>query len=215
MQRDPASARPFYPEVLALAGHREPMVRAASAWLMGEDNTYEPFCERLRRLLADAEPVVRYNAATALTRFGDASGRPVLREMLGAHVVKAEWSGAALDGTVVDALREGDFARPLGQLALVDVGGGEQERILAPLEGRLARVRIDKGGRLREGEAIAEIAPNPAQVEAALRGLYLVGRVEDLDVIEPYLEPSAEFPTRVGQQARATAAAVRGRAGSG
>lgn len=213
--RDPESARRFYPQVIALSEHPEPLLRSAVAWLMGEDNRHEPFREHLLRLLGDGAPLVRYNAAIALTRFGDAAARPVLREMLGPHVITAGVNGNVASGTVLDVLHQGDFVRHLTQLALVDRGGGQQDRILAPLEGRLTRVNISKGGRVEPGDEIAAIAPNAAQVEAALRALYLIGRAEDIEAVESYVEPPAGFPDRVAQQARATEAAIRHREDAG
>ena len=45
------------------------------AWLMGADSASEDFYNALEKLLLDAEPIVRRNAALALVRFNDASGR--------------------------------------------------------------------------------------------------------------------------------------------
>jgi len=42
---------------------------------MGYDNKSEEFHQALLKLLRDTEPLVRRNAALALIRFSDASGR--------------------------------------------------------------------------------------------------------------------------------------------
>ncbi len=215
IQEKPESARAFYPKVTALADHPEALVRSAAAWVMGEASDHEPFRDRLRYLLTDTEPVVRYNAALALTRFADASGRHVLREMLRPHVVQATWAGDAGGGTVADVLRPGDPVRAQTQVALVNVAGGNRTAILAPLAGRLVKVKTSAGQYISRGAEIGAIAPNADQVWAALRGLYLVGGNEDLEDVDRFTEPPPHFPARVAQQAKASAEAIRQRGGSG
>ena len=55
---------------------------------------------RLRQLLDDPRPAVRYNAATGLARHGDATAMPVLLEMLGAA------DSSLLDDESSEAVRE-------------------------------------------------------------------------------------------------------------
>ncbi len=211
--QDPGTARPFYPKVVALVDHKEPLVRSAVAWLMGEDRDYDPFRNHLLLLVADEAPIVRYNAAAALARFGDASGRAVLREMLRPYPIRAAWEDDAAEGTLSDVLPTDTPVGPRTRLALVDFGEKEQEKILAPLGGRLARMKVEQGEHIRCGDMLGEIDPNADQVWASLRALFLVGQAEDLEDIERYLRPPASFPVGIARQAGATAAEIRRREG--
>lgn len=211
IERDPETARPFYPKVVALADNPEPLIRSAVAWLMGEDNGHEPFQERLMTMLTDEEPIVRYNAAIALTRFANASGRAVLREMLQPYEVRAKWTGNSEEGVIADVLPSQGRISFLAQLALVDIGDMEQVAVLAPLSGRIVQVKVEKGQHVQRGDAVAVIAPEADQVGAALRALYLVGRSEDLDEVRPYLRPLDYFPVSIVHQARSTVTAIEHR----
>lgn len=93
MSRGDAKVRRWYPQVLALARNREPLLRLTAAWVMGQDNGCEEFHQTLVGLLRDPDARVQWNAALALVRFGDASGDPQLRMMLGASTLKAPQSG--------------------------------------------------------------------------------------------------------------------------
>ena len=62
----PAAVAGWYPDVGKLAGHPTPEVRMTVAWLMGQDPTAAEFRDRLTRLLQDADPLVRRNAALSL-----------------------------------------------------------------------------------------------------------------------------------------------------
>jgi hypothetical protein len=80
--QDDSSVRRWYPQVVALARHPSPEIRAMSAWVMGQDNTSEVFRRALVECLEDSDPMVRRNAALSLVRFGDARGRPELVKIL-------------------------------------------------------------------------------------------------------------------------------------
>lgn len=69
------------PELLAAAGHADAGVRKAAIHALGAFRD-EASRDALRRALADAAADVRWNAALALARRADATGVPVLREML-------------------------------------------------------------------------------------------------------------------------------------
>jgi len=84
VQHDPAVKR-VYPQIVGLAGNKEPGLRAMAAWVMGQDNKSQEFHTALLKLVGDAEPAVRWNAALGLARFGDAAGEPQLRSMLHTH----------------------------------------------------------------------------------------------------------------------------------
>jgi biotin carboxyl carrier protein len=216
MQRDPQGARQFYPLLVPLAGHPDDSVRSAVAWCMGEDaGRFRLFHEALLGLAADGAPRVRYNAALALTRFEDPAARPVLRKMLAPSAAIAQWTGEATEGVVVDILRPRDPVRPLTQLALVDTGQGERKPVLAPLGGRIDRVRVRLGDRITAGESLCTIEPDFEQVYAALRALALVGEPTDAEAVERYLDPDQRFSQSerayLATQARLTAGAIEKR----
>ena len=82
LERGDATAKQWYPQIITLAGSPETEFRLTVAWLMGADNTSEEFHNSLKKLLADPEAIVRRNAALALVRFNDASGRSELIAIL-------------------------------------------------------------------------------------------------------------------------------------
>ncbi len=69
---------------------------------MGFDNQSQEFHQALLKLVQDQEPIVRRNAALALVRFNDASGREELSSVLRPYAVKAP-----VDGVVASSLQEG------------------------------------------------------------------------------------------------------------
>ena len=75
MERGDGSAKIWYPQLVVLSGSPETEYRLTIAWLMGFDNTSPEFHNALLKLVHDEEPIVRRNAALALVRFNDSSGR--------------------------------------------------------------------------------------------------------------------------------------------
>src|SRR5215213_7636840 len=82
MERGDSSAKNWYPQLLVLSGSPETEFRLTVAWLMGFDNKSPEFHAALLKLLNDPEPIVRRNAALALVRFEDSSGRKELISVL-------------------------------------------------------------------------------------------------------------------------------------
>lgn len=100
MARGDDGARRWYPRILALSRHPEPVIRAMAAWVMGQDNQAVLFHEALLGELQDPAEVVRRNAALALVRFGDASGRKELLRILEVETDEQQ-TGEALRGLSV------------------------------------------------------------------------------------------------------------------
>ena len=75
MERGDHGVRKWYPQLVVLSGNAETEYRLTVAWLMGFDNQAKEFHEALLKLVQDAEPIVRRNAALALVRFKDNAGR--------------------------------------------------------------------------------------------------------------------------------------------
>jgi HEAT repeat protein len=207
MARGDASARKWYPQVIRLAERPEPGFRVMAAWAMGQDNKAAEFHAQLLKLIADPDAMVRRNAALALVRFGDASGRPELRAMLQSVSVSAP-----VAGTVKFRLKEGEPVEGGVALARVQPLTGDVVDVVAPVMGVLERRSVADGATVATGDAVAVIAPGEDQVWEALRALYLVGRDEELPDVERYARGVAGYSERIRQQAAATAAAIRQRA---
>lgn len=202
---DPAAQR-WYPQVMALAGSKEPQFRLMAAWVMGQDNTSADFHRALDGLMADPDPMVRWNAALALVRFGDAAGESQLKLLLRPYTVVATRAGL-----VSFKLKEGDPVNRGDLIALIRGGSATPLEIRSPLTGRLDRQVAKDGAQVQAGAPIAVLSPGEQQVWEALRALYLVGRPEDLDDVERYASGVAGMPERVRQQAVLAAQAIRQR----
>ncbi len=211
MARGDATARRWYPQLLALARSRAPQLRLMAAWAMGQDNRSEEFHQTLRGLLADSEPLVRWNAALGLVRFGDAAGEPQLRAMLQPFPVLAPQAGTLhFKSKELDDLRNGVA------VARIEVGNGAKPAdVVSPISGTLAERLVRDGSGVTVGEPVAVIRPGEAQVWESLRGLYLVGQPQDLQDVERYARDVPGMSERVRQQAELTAQAIRRRAAKG
>lgn len=75
-------AERWNPRIAALSRHENAGIRMMAAWAMGQDNQSDLFHRTLLTALKDPVELVRRNAALALIRFGDASGRTELRRIL-------------------------------------------------------------------------------------------------------------------------------------
>src|SRR5579864_1656358 len=104
-QNDASVAR-WYPDLIRLANYPVEEVRNTDAWVMGQDTSATGFHDALLKMLQDASPMVRGNAALSLVRFGDASGRPEIVALLQPATVTAP-----SDGRVVDSDRPGTAIR--------------------------------------------------------------------------------------------------------
>ncbi|GBC78551.1 hypothetical protein HRbin08_02047 [bacterium HR08] len=206
LRGDP-SVRRWYPKVVSLAEHPRPEIRLMAAWVMGQDNQAEEFHRALKRLLSDAVPMVRRNAALALVRFGDESGRSEILQMLRAEPIRAPD-----EGTIALSVSAGDDVRAETLLARIRREDGRQVDVRAPWPGRIERVLTTSGARVRTGEEIFRLIPEPQQAYEALRALYLIGRAEDLPEVERYVNADSAWPEAVREQARRTAHAIRQRA---
>jgi biotin carboxyl carrier protein len=208
LARGDVTARRWYPELLALARHKEPQLRLLAAWAMGQDNHSEDFHQALRGLVADPAPLVRWNAALALVRFGDSAGEPQLRAMLQPYTVVAPMAGA-----LTFRLKEGDLVRSGSVVARIrpqQVSGPVD--VVSPLIGEVARRVATDGAAVAAGEALAVISPGETQVWESLRALCLVGQPQDLEDVDRYARGMPHMSERVRQQAETTAQAIRQRA---
>ena len=206
MSRGDAEVRRWYPQVLTLARSQEPIFRLTAAWVMGQDNSSEEFHRALARLLQDADARVRWNAALALVRFGDASGEPQLRLMLGSSTVAAPQSGV-----VQLNLKSGDAFRAGTVVAHIRTGAGLSREVRSPVDGELQAWDVHDGASVSAGQPLARVSPSDDQVWEALRALYLVGGEQDLEAVEAYAQGGPNISPRVKHQAEITAQAIHNR----
>src|SRR5580658_5387660 len=112
---------------------------------MGQDTSGAGFHEALLKMLADPSLMVRGNAALSLVRFGDASGRPQIIELLQPSTVVAPQPGKLIDTTAVGtAIHQG------GVIAKLQAGGQTVE-IRSPIGGRLRALSATTGQTLGTG----------------------------------------------------------------
>jgi len=201
-RRDRAVAR-WYPAVVDLAGSPRIELRQTAAWIMGQDHSYAPFHGALLTLLADPQPMVRRNAALALSNFGDGSARPELRSMLHPYTIVAPAAG-----TVRYRLKLGEYVNP-GTL-VAHVGAAE---VRSPLPGEVREMSRREGAAVTAGDPLVELSADQEHAWEALRALWSVGGPDDLDEIQRYVRGVPGMPERVQEQALLTVQAIQARAG--
>ncbi len=200
-RREPGVAK-WYPEVARLSGHRVEEIRITSAWVMGQDPAHGAFREVLRRMLDDPAFMVRGNAALSLVSFGDDAGRAQILAMLEPLVVTAPAAGR-----IAAIAKAGEPIRQGTLIAQMESGG----EVRSPITGRLRTVAVAAGDEVAVGAKLATMEPGTEQVWEALRALYLIGREEDLPVVQRYERETPQYPQRIVQQARLTEQAIRER----
>lgn len=205
MARGDRSVRQWYPQVMAQAGSSKDELRLTAAWVMGQDITAGEFREPLQRLLKDANPMVRHNAALALVRFGDASGHDDIVGMLRPYSLAAGESGV-----LVQRLQPGDVLNPGTLVARIRAGEKEIE-VRSKVPGRLERWLVNDGAAVSAEMPIAEITPSAEMIWEALRALALIGTSEDLQAIEPYTRAIQNLPANIAKQAEETLKSIRSR----
>ncbi len=209
MSRGDAKVRRWYPQVLALARNREPLLRLTAAWVMGQDNGCEEFHQTLVGLLRDPDARVQWNAALALVRFGDASGDPQLRMMLGASTLKAPQSGV-----LQFKLKPGGAFRAGTVVAHIRTSAGLSFEVRSPVDGEFQAWVVPDGAAVSAGQPLARVSPSEDQVWEALRGLYLVGGEQDVEAVQAYARGGQGISLRVKHQAELTAQAIHKRVAS-
>jgi hypothetical protein len=208
MARGDAEAKKWYPEMVRLAGYPVEEVRNTDAWLMGQDTSGTEFHQTLLKMLQDPSPMVRGNAALSLVRFGDATGRPQIVALLEPAKITAP-----ANGKVTDSDRPGTSIHQGGLVAKLATDASMAVEIRSPIPGRIRSVS-QTGATVAAGSEVAVIDPATEQVWEALRALYIVGQMEDLNAVRPYQRDVPDVSNDVRQQAMETEKAIRARAGS-
>jgi pyruvate/2-oxoglutarate dehydrogenase complex dihydrolipoamide acyltransferase (E2) component len=150
--------------------------------------------------------MVRGNAALALVRFGDASGRPQIVSLLQSASVVAPAAGK-----LTDTAKAGTAVREGGLIATIQSGSQSLE-VRSPLTGRVAEVNLPRGAEVADGTQLAVVDPGESQVWEALRALYVIGTADDLPTIARYEHEQPGLSDRIRQQAILTEHAIRQRA---
>jgi biotin carboxyl carrier protein len=208
IERGDKSAKQWYPQIIALARSPETEFRLTVAWLMGADNTSEEFHNTLKKLWEDPEPIVRRNAALALVRFNDPSGRQELMAMLQPFTVNAPATGI-----LVSSLSTGAQISRGALLGRIQPSNSEIVEMRSPLLGKVDRILVANGSSVSKGDAVLTIKSDEQSVWEALRGLSVVGQAEDLPLIERYASGAEPVSDRIKQQAALTANAIKSRDG--
>jgi biotin carboxyl carrier protein len=192
-------------DLVRLATYPVEEIRNTDAWIMGQDNSNQQFHDTLLKMLSDTSPLVRGNAALALVRFGDATGRPQLVAMIKPLVVTSPASGR-----VTGVARAGEPANHGTVLVKLD-SHGQLVEVRAPISGHIRAIEAQPGADVAQGAQLAVLNPGDQQVWEALRALYVVGQTDDLPTIAPYKNPPREFTQRIAQQAAETEKAIQER----
>jgi len=211
MQRGDTNAARWYPQIVALAASPVEEVRNTDAWVMGQDTNGAGFHETLLKMLGDSSALVRGNAALALVRFGDPSGRPQILELLRPASIVAPADGiVAGASTVGTAVHRGGL---IAKLEVVQQNAGQQYiEVRSPISGRIRSLSAPVGAHVIAGCELASINPGDDQIWEALRALYLVGLPEDIPAIRLYQRDTPQISDRVRQQATLTEKSIRDRA---
>ncbi len=203
--RNDQSVHRWYPQVAAQASSPVHELRTTAAWVMGQDNTVPEFHQALLALLRDAHPMVRRNAALALVRFADPSGHDEILALLQPYELPAPAAG-----TLDHRLQPGDVVNPGTLIGHLRAGETETE-IRCEVPGTLERWLLAEGTTVAAGQGIASLSPDPASTWEALRALALVGRAEDLPLVERFSNRFGDLPEAIQRQARETARAIHAR----
>lgn len=205
MERGDGSAKHWYPQLVTLSGNAETEFRLTVAWLMGFDNSSPEFHNALLRLLRDEEPIVRRNAALALVRFNDSSGREELVAVLKPYVLKAR-----VDGVLASSMHEGTEISRRTPLARIQQSDGKLAELRSPLPGKIEKVFKANGSQVGRDEDLVSVNSDEQSVWEALRALAIIGTKDDLALVQGYAE-SGEASARIKEQASLTAKAILSR----
>ena len=205
MERGDVNAKTWYPQLVTLSGSPETEFRLTVAWLMGFDNSSPDFHNALSKLLHDQEPIVRRNAALALVRFNDNSGREELVAVLKPYVLKAP-----ADGVVASSMHEGTNVNRQTPLARIEQSDGKVVELRSPLPGRVNQIFKSNGSQVTRDEDLLSLNSDEDSVWEALRGLAIIGTKDDLPIIETYAQ-SSDASARVKEQAALAVKAINSR----
>ncbi len=196
IERRDVNAKTWYPQLVTLSGNSETEFRLTVAWVMGFDNQSPEFHEALKKLVQDDAPVVRRNAALALVRFNDPSGRLKCWRCSSPYPVRAP-----AGGVIASSLKEESDVARSALLARIQEPDGKLVELRSPLPGKINKILKTNGAQVSAGDEVMNINSDEASVFEALRALALIGKKEDLPLIQSYTNSSSN---RVREQAGLT-----------
>ncbi len=199
------SAKVWYPEVISFSEKGSDELRVTAAWVMGQDNQSPQFHAALLRQLADANPMVQRNAALSLVRFADPAGHAFIAGMLAPYTVAAQRSGI-----LSIRLKPGDAINPGTLLAHLTVDRDRTE-IRSDVPGTIRQWIPSDNMWVKSGDPLLLVDPSPEMVWESLRALYLIGQMEDLPAVSPYVRGTEGMPPQIQQQASMTAREISAR----
>lgn len=205
MEKNDSSVRRWYPQLVTFANDPLPEIRVTDAWVMGQDNTAPEFHDALRKMLADADPMVARNAALSLVRFGDNSGHAIILSMLAPSAIVSP-----VAGVLRQRLKPGETVNPGTMIAHVDTGN-ESREVRANVPGTIVNWTVAEKTAVTEGQPILLVAPSQEMVWEALRALYLIGQSDDLPAIAPYARGAEGMSPQIQKQATLTLEQIRKR----
>lgn len=193
-------ARIWYPEVVQLSTHPAWEVRITAAWVMGQDNSYPPFHRALQHMISDPDAMVRRNAALALVRFRDASGKGEILSMLRPCAVRSNAGGRiSLWVSLGQRCQHGSI--------LAKISDNQTSRDLpAPISGTVEVISARSGDSVSAGQLVLTLSADENQLWEALRALYLIGDGGDAGEIAKFTKPP--YPERIRRQALETAGRI-------
>jgi hypothetical protein len=205
LERGDPSVKTWYPQLIALSGSQETEFRLTVAWVMGFDNQSQGFHDALLRLISDPQPIVRRNAALALVRFNDSTGRQELLSVLTPYPVKAPDAGK-----IASTLQVQSQVSRGALLARIEQGDRKVIEVRSPLPGRIHSVSKPNGSEVKSGDEILSLNSDEDSVWEALRGLALIGQASDLETIRTYSQRS-DVADRIKDQSNLTLRAIQNR----
>ena len=111
------------------------------------------------------------------------------------------------DGVIESSMHEGTTVGRRTPLARIQQGDGTVIELRSPLPGRVNQIFKPNGSQVTRDEDLISLNSDEQSVWEALRGLALVGTVEDLPLIESYAS-STEASARIKEQASLTAKSI-------
>ena len=204
LERGDQTPKQWYPQIVGLTNHPETEFRLTVAWLMGFDSRSEEFHRALLKVVRDPEPIVRRNAALALVRFNDPSGRAELLAMLSPYLLTA-----TTEGEVASTLKEGSQVARGTLLARITQPDKKIVEVRSPLPGKLERIIAPSASKVAPGAPLLTINSDEDSLWEALRGLALIGELQDLPAVEPFAKGTVVESVRIKQQATLTIKAIQ------
>src|SRR5947209_1960308 len=151
------SVEQWYPDLVKLAASPVEEIRTTDAWVIGQAPPRPDFRAALLLLLQDSSLNARNNAALALVRYGDTSGRAQIIAMLRPVQVVAATSGA-----ISQLASAGEPIRGGTVVARIKSASSSQD-VRSPITGSVGTVLVKNGAAVKAGSPIASINPGSGQ----------------------------------------------------